>query len=272
MSSQRGRAAQPALLKYPRTQHLQGSRLQPGDEDLDQVPFARALAGRHVVVEEKLDGANAAVSFDADGRLLLQSRGHYLTGGPRERHFGPFKQWAATVQHPLRERLGDRYVLYGEWMYAKHTCYYDALPHWFCAFDVHDRATGGFLSTPARAALLDGAPVVPVPVLHQGRIGSLKELTDLVGPSTVRTAAWRESLAAAAAEAGVDPAAAAAQTDAAEEMEGLYLKVEEGEETVARYKWVRAGFLTSILDAGTHWLDRPIVVNRLADPGVMHAL
>src|SRR5436309_3179314 len=46
--------------KYPRTHHLESSRLQPGDEDVDSVPF-RVLRGRFLVVEEKLDGANAAV-------------------------------------------------------------------------------------------------------------------------------------------------------------------------------------------------------------------
>ena len=44
------------MRKYPRTHHLEGSRRQPGDEDLDSVPF-RALIGRHLVVEEKVDGA-----------------------------------------------------------------------------------------------------------------------------------------------------------------------------------------------------------------------
>ncbi|GAA3654925.1 hypothetical protein GCM10022267_46480 [Lentzea roselyniae] len=98
------------LRKYPRTPHLEGSRLQPGDEDLDQVPF-RAIAGRHLVVEEKLDGANAGISFDSSGVLKLQSRGHFLTGGPRERQFAPLKAWAATHQGVLWERLGTRYVL-----------------------------------------------------------------------------------------------------------------------------------------------------------------
>ena len=60
-------------------------RLQPGDEDLSQIPFSE-IAGRNLAVEEKCDGANSAVSFSADGELLLQSRGHYLTGGYRERH------------------------------------------------------------------------------------------------------------------------------------------------------------------------------------------
>ena len=27
------------IRKYPRTPHLEGSRLQPGDEDLSQIPF-----------------------------------------------------------------------------------------------------------------------------------------------------------------------------------------------------------------------------------------
>ena len=54
------------IFKYPRTPHIEGSRLQPGDEDLSQIPFD-AIRGRHLVVEEKCDGANSAVSFDADG-------------------------------------------------------------------------------------------------------------------------------------------------------------------------------------------------------------
>ncbi|MEO0841723.1 MAG: RNA ligase family protein, partial [Cyanobacteria bacterium J06643_5] len=81
------------IYKYPRTHHIRGSRLQPGDEDLNDIPFAE-IKNRYVVVEEKVDGANAAISFSADGRIQLQSRGHYLTGGPREKHFNLFKQWA----------------------------------------------------------------------------------------------------------------------------------------------------------------------------------
>ena len=36
-----------AILKSPRTRHIQGSRLQPGDEDLEAVPFSE-LRGRHL--------------------------------------------------------------------------------------------------------------------------------------------------------------------------------------------------------------------------------
>jgi RNA ligase len=250
------------LRKYPRTPHLEGSRLQPGDEDLDQVPF-RAIAGRHLVVEEKLDGANAGISFDSAGTLKLQSRGHFLTGGPRERQFAPLKAWAATHQSVLWERLGTRYVLYGEWLYAKHTVFYDALPQHFCEFDLLDRETGDFLSTPERRRLLDGTPVVSVPVLHEGPLRTLKDLTALIGPSTCRTPAWRDALVEAARTAGQDPEVVVAETDSDDHMEGLYIKVEEDGRTVERYKWVRPTFLTAVLDSGSHWQDRPILPNRV---------
>lgn len=106
----------PALLKYPRTPHLEGSRLQEGDEGHDQAPYS-VLAGRYIVVEEKLDGGNCGLSYDAAGEQLLQSRGHYLTGGGRERQFNLFKRWASAHADVLLERLGDRYVMYGEWLH-----------------------------------------------------------------------------------------------------------------------------------------------------------
>jgi hypothetical protein len=261
----------PDLQKYPRTQHLQGSRMQPGDEDLDAVPF-RGLVGHHVVVEEKVDGANAGISFGDDGEPRLQSRGHYLTGGPRERHFALFKTWVRCHEDALRERLGTRYLLYGEWLYAKHTVFYDQLPHYFMEFDVLDRNTGEFLSTPRRRELLAGAPVVSVRVLWEGSPRRLEDLTNLLGPSGFKGPAWRERLNAVCRAEGLDSAVIRAQTDREDAMEGLYLKVEAGDLVTARYKYLRASFLTAITDAGSHWLSRPIVPNQLRDGADLFAV
>ncbi|WP_309744407.1 RNA ligase family protein, partial [Chamaesiphon sp. OTE_20_metabat_361] len=167
------------MQKYPRTPHIEGSREQPGDEDLDSIPF-RAIANEYVVIEEKVDGANAAISFDANGQLLLQSRGHYLTGGARERHFNLFKQWAHSHYAALWEILGDRYILYGEWMYAKHTVFYDKLPHYFLEYDLLERTSHQFLSTAARRELLTGLAVASVPVLLEGKLTSHKQLVGLL--------------------------------------------------------------------------------------------
>jgi hypothetical protein len=242
------------LRKYPRMAHIEGSSRH--SDDLGSVPFA-TLADQRLVVTEKLDGANAAVSFAEDGALLLQSRGHFLTGGPRELQFAPLKAWASRNRNELWERLGDRHVLYGEWLYAKHTIFYDALPHHFLGFDVLDRDSG-FLSALERRALLAGV-VASAPVLHEGPVGSLDELVAMVGPSRFKTPGWRERLDAAAAERGLDVARVRAQTDSTDLAEGLVVEA-DGE----RYKWVRGSFVAAVEASGSHWHERPILPNRVA--------
>jgi hypothetical protein len=250
------------LRKYPRTYHIEGSRTQPGDENLEAMPF-RVIAGRYLVVEEKVDGANAAISFDTGGQLLLQSRGHYLTGGPRERHFALFKQWANVHAGRFHEVLGTRFVLYGEWLYAKHTIFYDRLRHYFLEFDVLDTKIGEFLSTSRRREMLSGLPLASVPVLHSGPVRSVRQLAGFVGPSAFIAEGHQERLRGLAEERGLDAGRVLAETDRSVTMEGLYLKVEERGAVVARYKYVRPSFLQAVLEAGDHWLDRPIVPNQL---------
>ena len=53
------------IIKYPRTQHIQGSNLQKGDEDLSQISF-ETIKNKFIVIEEKVDGANVAISFNSD--------------------------------------------------------------------------------------------------------------------------------------------------------------------------------------------------------------
>ena len=250
--------------KYPRTPHVNGSRLQPGDEDLGVLSLEH-LRGRRLVVEEKLDGANSAVSFGVDGRLLLQSRGHFLDGGPRERHFALFKAWAVSAQAALWGALGARFVMYGEWLYAKHTIFYDRLPHYFFEFDVMDKETGRFLSTEARRELLARAPVVAAPVLFSGELKDARSLAALVKPSRFQSPRWREALTEACEARGLDPARALRETDAAGLMEGLYIKAEGDGRVVERFKFVRASFTQAVDDSGEHWMNRPVIPNRLRE-------
>ena len=253
------------IRKYPRTPHIEGSRLQPGDEDLNQIAF-ETIAGRHLVIEEKIDGANTAISFGSEGELLLQSRGHYLTGGYREKHYHLFKQWATIQQDPLRRALGSRYIMYGEWMYAKHSIYYDMLPHYFMEFDVLDRETGKFLDTSSRHKLLECLPVCHVPVLASGIFKSMDEILKYLGDSLYISDYHIEHLREDALRLGLDADQICRETDAARTMEGIYIKVEENGEVVDRMKYVRASFLQTVETPQTQWLDRPIVPNRIKCP------
>ena len=253
------------IIKYPRTPHIEGSRLQPGDEGLSQRAFFE-IAGRHIVIEEKIDGANTAVSFDPAGALLLQSRGHYLTGGYRERHYNLFKQWASVHREALWNALGCRYVMYGEWLYAKHSIYYDALPHYFMEFDILDRRTDRFLDTPARRAITGRLPVCSAAVLAEGEFARMEDVLKYLGDSSYITADHILHLRTAAEREGQDPERVCRETDHRRTMEGLYIKVEEGGAVVDRMKFVRATFLQVVEESKTHWLERPIIPNGLTRP------
>ncbi|MBI4861230.1 MAG: RNA ligase family protein, partial [Candidatus Riflebacteria bacterium] len=146
-----------------------------------------------------------------------------------------------------------------------HTIYYDQLPHYFLEFDVFDRSTGRFLSTRARHALLRGAPVVSVPVIRSGPVTSHDDLVSLVQRSLYKSLTWKENLTRAWAGRHLAPDRLWKETDPADLAEGLYIKVEQDDEVVGRYKYVRASFLTAVLESESHWLSRPIVPNRLAD-------
>lgn len=222
------------IVKFPRTPHLEGSRSQPGDEGLPIIS-PRELHDCFLVIEEKLDGANSGLSFEEDGSLILQCRGHVLSGGPRERQFDLFKRWAHHHRGALWDVLGARYIMYGEWLYARHTIRYDRLPHYFLEFDLLDRETGQFLSTERRRNILAGAPVVSVPVLGEGAFDRFEQF---LGTSRYASA---------------------------ELMEGLYIKCEEEGVVQGRYKYVRSGFLQSVEDQGEHWMDRPIEPNTLRE-------
>jgi hypothetical protein len=251
------------IIKYPRTPHLAGSRLQAGDDDSDQIPYS-ALAGLHIVVEEKLDGGNAGLSFTESGELLLQSRGHYLTGGGRERQFNLFKHWGAAHEARLLACLEDRYIMYGEWMHKLHSVFYDALPHFFCEFDVWDRHELCFLSTQARERLLKPVPVLGVPVLYEGIAPKrFHDLVAMVQASQARTNQWRNNFAQAVQREHLDLARATAMINDSDLAEGLYIKVETEAHTIARYKWVRPDFVQSILDSNVHHAEQPYIANTL---------
>lgn len=251
------------IFKYPRTHHIEGSRLQAGDEDLKSVKF-EFIKDKYIVIEEKVDGANAGISFDENGKLLLQSRGHFLNGGYGEKQFSLFKLWANTNKYELERILGDRYVMYGEWLYAKHTVFYDELTHYFMEFDIYDKVENKFLSTKKRREIINGHDfITSVLVLYEGKLNKLKELTSFLGKSNFKSENCKEVLRKQCDELKLSYDIAVKQTDISDLMEGLYIKVENKDEVIDRFKYVRSSFLNTILDSETHWVNRPIIPNKL---------
>ncbi|MBO5328323.1 MAG: RNA ligase family protein [Clostridia bacterium] len=251
------------ILKYPRTPHLQGSNLQEGDEDLSRIPFSE-IFNKNIVIEEKVDGANSAISFNEEGKLLLQSRGRYLTGGFKERHYNLLKTWANQNITALYNALGSRYIMYGEWMYAKHAVFYDALPAYFLEFDIYDRQNQVFLDTQNRRKITCGLGVYSVPVLAQGVFKNKEQILKLITNSNYITKNNKGNLIATVNGLGLNEEEILSQTNLDGIMEGLYIKVEEDGVVKNRVKFVRSAFKQSLKESDKGWHQRPIIPNLLA--------
>jgi hypothetical protein len=211
----------------------------------------------NAVAEEKIDGANVGIWFDNDFNLKLQSRGHVLHGGAGERQFAPFHGWAAGRHEALEKTLTTRYVLYGEWCFAKNKSYYDILPDWFIGYDVLDRETDTFLATSARDIILIACQVSIVPRLWSGVFSKAPAFGSFLGPSHFKTKHWREVLVQEAARACVKNPMA--ETDNSDWMEGVYVRVEDDSTVIGRMKLHRDGYGKV---SSEHWRQLPLIRNR----------
>lgn len=251
------------VIKYPRTSHIEGSRIQKNDKKIT-IPLA-FLHDKHIVIEEKVDGANSGISFE-DYKMHLQSRGHYLTGGYREKHFDLFKAFAAEHISALWELLKEKYIMYGEWMYGLHSVYYNDLPSYFLEFDIYDKEFKYFLSTKERQRKLKDFPFIKsVPIIRDDCKFNLtlSETTALIKKSDYIKGDHFYFLKKEVEKRNLDFENVKKETDNSNLMEGLYLKWEKNGVVEGRYKYVRPSFLQTVINSNSHWLNRPIIPNQL---------
>ena len=233
------------FIKYPRTPHLFGGKGTDDDKYLNETDSLALLADDSLIIEEKIDGTNVGIHFAEDGEMVLQCRGHLITEGMHPQ-YDLFKQWATVKRYALSERLERRFILFGEWVYARHSIHYRKLTHYFFEFDIFDKSDRAFLSLDQRLSRLEGSGVETVPIVHTGSI-KRKELAQLIGPSRFDSQFEHPQTA---------------RTDNL--MEGLYLRTETDGRVTGRAKFVRPEFVEKIKQS-THWQHRAMVPNELAE-------
>jgi hypothetical protein len=231
--------------KYPRTPHLFGSRGTDDDKHLGQRESLDFIADPSLIVEEKLDGTNVGIHFTSAGRMVLQCRGHEITSGMHVQ-YDLFKQWTMGKRPDLEAMLEDRLILFGEWLYARHSLYYRRLPHYFFEFDIYDKRRKVFLDLASRLETLEVTGIHTVPVVHRGP-ASAEEILSLIGPSQF------DSVFENPMTRGSDSF-----------MEGLYLRTEADGFVTGRAKCVRPEFVEKVKQS-EHWQHQPVVPNLLAD-------
>jgi len=231
--------------KYPRTPHLFGSKGTSDDKHLGQRQSQQFVADKSLIVEEKLDGANVGIHFSEADELVIQCRGHLLTEGMHPQ-YDLLKQWAAVKRNVFEDMLGRRFLLFGEWLYARHTIHYRQLTHYFYEFDIYDKLQHRFLDLEQRLAMLDGTGVQTVPVVHTGAI-TREAMNGLIGVSRF--------------DSHFDNPLTHRSDNL---MEGVYLRTEANGVVTSRAKFVRPEF-TEKIKQSTHWQHQQLTPNLLAD-------
>lgn len=233
------------FVKYPRTPHLFGSRGTADDKHLSDEDSRRFVDDPSLIVEEKIDGTNVGIHFGDDGEMVLQCRGHLITEGMHPQ-YDLFKQWATVKRTVLEDALGFEYILFGEWMHARHSIHYRRLPHYFFEFDIYDKQAQAFLTLDRRMAILGGTGVHTVPVLHRGAVDTSR-LERLIGPSRIDSR-FENPLSGSADNL----------------MEGIYLRTESHAAVTGRAKFVRSEFVEKIKQS-EHWQHQAMVPNLLEE-------
>lgn len=227
------------FFKFPSTPHLAtmpGVEIR-GDKVLTESERNEFLT-HEVTVEEKVDGANLGISFDADGNIRAQNRGAYLylPGSGQWKKLG---EWLALHTDTFFKHLSDRYILFGEWCYARHSIFYDCLPDWFLGFDIYDREAGRFLATARRDWLLAEMHISKVPGLACGQY-TYPDIQKLLSQSKLT-----DQLA-----------------------EGIYLRIDHGDWLEQRAKLVRSAFIQAVEQHWSHSAIRPNRLTGLWYPGL----
>ncbi|MEU3652222.1 RNA ligase family protein [Streptomyces sp. NPDC032161] len=144
---------------YPRTPHLPWS---PGATSDDvRIADLSGLAGREVVVTEKLDGENTTLYADGLHARSLDSAHH------------PSRGWVKALQGRIGSRIAPGRRVCGENVFARHSIPYDGLESWFYGFSVWDGER--CLDWDRTVAFLRGLGIPVPPVLWRGVLDARAE-------------------------------------------------------------------------------------------------
>ncbi|KAI0562246.1 P-loop containing nucleoside triphosphate hydrolase [Gracilaria domingensis] len=226
------------FFKFPRTRHILNLGGSVTDDDIVMdnrelnemikiLNMTQLEKNMTLTIEEKVDGANLGFSLCPESsNILVQNRSHFVNT-KSHLQFKLINFFVQTYEEDLRKvlRAGER-VLYGEWMYAKHSILYSKLPSVFLAFDLFDKAEHKFLSRSAFRKELEDTKICAV--------------REIVVPSEITVSSITELALNCESHYYEGPA------------EGLYFRIDRDGWLLDRAKIVRPDFICG----NEHWTRR----------------
>jgi atypical dual specificity phosphatase len=225
------------LKKFVRTKHL----INLGSVGRDDLLFTKNeieefLTNNNVVIEEKIDGANLGI-FIEDNEIIIQNRSHFITPSYHPQ-FALIGDWLNTNQLDIRNIIKDNnWILYGEWLYAKHSINYTNLPNYFILFDIYDRDLDKFFSRSVVEEHIKNTNINLINKINEGifKFEDIKKFENFAYTKSK----YYDGL-----------------------VEGVYLRIfdEENKYLKERAKIVRHNFLE---DSDKHWTHNKLTLNKL---------
>lgn len=132
------------FLEYPKISYLI-KHSASGFDPVEPEVLATLTKQTKIVVQEKIDGASVRICWDGEGAPLVGNRKHILNKGyverdtPAKLQFRPLWNWIYDNKAKfaaLSAEFAEPVIVYGEWLWAKHSRSYDALPDFFIAYDL----------------------------------------------------------------------------------------------------------------------------------------
>ncbi|KAL0483656.1 hypothetical protein AKO1_013913 [Acrasis kona] len=228
------------LNKFPRTHHLfESKKGRMSREDLlmdekESEPFYKNT----ITIEEKIDGSNIGFSLDPKSlEVRAQNRSHFVTSQSHSQ-FKLLDSWIEEHKN-LYSILHPHYTLFGEWMAAKHSIFYNHLPGLFIAFDIYDNLNKRYLSVMERNARLKGTSIPIVRCVARGLFEAEDDVKALLDQESVYTSGPHST-----------------------PLEGVYIRVDDDVNgcLLHRAKVVRSDFIQTV-DDSSHWSTQVVVKN-----------
>ena len=218
--------------KFPRTQHIfniGGATVD--DRMLSKEYYDLFMNDNDVFIAEKVDGAQLGVSIDENYKIVIQNRSHYVNSKSHSQ-FEKLDKWIMDHSQSLYEILDQDTILFGEWLYAKHSISYTELPDYFMAFDLYNKKKKLFYSRDILVEKLKDTNVHFVREMYRGKIKDKNQLLKLIEQKSEYTDG---------------------------RVEGIYLKIFEDNYIKNRCKLVRNDFICG----NEHWTKGGIQVNKI---------
>ena len=137
-------------------------------------------AGDEIVIQEKIDGANAAIRYDFEtDTIVAQSRKNILNISNNLRGF---YEWTQTLDKELvASGLGEDIVLFGEWLVPHTVKYPDEKYNQFYVYDAYNIKSEKYLPQCTVEAIADVLNLNYIPVFYSGEFQSWEHCYSFVG-------------------------------------------------------------------------------------------